>query len=210
VRVGRLLEGMQRTRDEVARGNERLALLQLEADKAGMDVLRSELDGMIADAQRLLAARTAAARRAEQLTSAAIFAGGGLGLLGGILAALIFARRIARRVRRLESEARDVAAGRPILHEVRGNDEIARLERTLKETSELLASRAAELDKIHSELNSRVDAAVEEREAVFRSSPLALWAVDLDGKVLLWNPAAERIFGWSAEEGVGRPLPVIP
>jgi two-component system, cell cycle sensor histidine kinase and response regulator CckA len=46
-------------------------------------------------------------------------------------------------------------------------------------------------------------------EALIKTSPLAITVLDLEGKVLSWNPAAERIFGWSAEEVLGRPLPVV-
>jgi two-component system cell cycle sensor histidine kinase/response regulator CckA len=45
--------------------------------------------------------------------------------------------------------------------------------------------------------------------AIFQSSPLAIYAFDLDGKVLMWNAAAEHIFGWSEQEAVGRPLPIV-
>ena len=31
-----------------------------------------------------------------------------------------------------------------------------------------------------------------------------------DSVVLFWNGAAERLFGWSSEEVLGRPLPIIP
>jgi PAS domain S-box-containing protein len=31
-----------------------------------------------------------------------------------------------------------------------------------------------------------------------------------DSKVLFWNGAMQRLFGWSAEEVLGRPLPVVP
>jgi PAS domain S-box-containing protein len=31
-----------------------------------------------------------------------------------------------------------------------------------------------------------------------------------DSTVLFWNAAAERLFGWSAEEAIGRPLPFVP
>jgi PAS domain S-box-containing protein len=42
------------------------------------------------------------------------------------------------------------------------------------------------------------------------ASPAAVTVIDPDGTVRLWSRAAERIFGWSAEEAVGRPLPVVP
>ena len=34
--------------------------------------------------------------------------------------------------------------------------------------------------------------------------------MDLEGRVISWNPAAERMFGWSQAEVMGRPLPTIP
>jgi PAS domain S-box-containing protein len=46
-------------------------------------------------------------------------------------------------------------------------------------------------------------------EALVRSSGLGIVVLDSDATVRLWNPAAERIFGWSAAEAIGRPLPVI-
>jgi len=50
----------------------------------------------------------------------------------------------------------------------------------------------------------------ERLEAIVEASPDALVAVDLDGTVELWNPAAERIFGWDAEEVLGDLLPFVP
>ena len=46
-------------------------------------------------------------------------------------------------------------------------------------------------------------------EAIFQSSPLAIYAFDLDGKVLMWNAASERVFGWNEQDTIGRPLPII-
>ena len=48
-------------------------------------------------------------------------------------------------------------------------------------------------------------------EALIDSSPLALVEFGLDTRIRLWNPAAERIFGWSSEEILGRGgLPMAP
>ncbi|MGE3152731.1 MAG: PAS domain S-box protein [Nitrospiraceae bacterium] len=42
------------------------------------------------------------------------------------------------------------------------------------------------------------------------ASPLAIIMRDNDGKVASWNMAAEAMFGWSAHEVIGRPLPYVP
>ncbi|HEX8437274.1 GAF domain-containing protein, partial [Archangium sp.] len=47
-------------------------------------------------------------------------------------------------------------------------------------------------------------------EAIIQSSPTAIMAMELDRTVRLWNPAAERIFGWKGEEVLGRPSPIVP
>ena len=39
---------------------------------------------------------------------------------------------------------------------------------------------------------------VEQLQALIDSSPLALVEFALDTRIRLWNPAAERIFGWSS------------
>lgn len=46
-------------------------------------------------------------------------------------------------------------------------------------------------------------------EVLLNSATFGIAAVDPSGRVLLWNRGAERIFGWSREEVVGRRLPVI-
>jgi len=45
---------------------------------------------------------------------------------------------------------------------------------------------------------------------VVAAAPNAIVAIDREQTVLTWNPAAERLFGWSAKEIVGRRAPVIP
>ncbi len=46
-------------------------------------------------------------------------------------------------------------------------------------------------------------------EAIFEASPLPIMVLDTDRTVRLWNGAAERVFGWSAEEIRGRRSPTL-
>ena len=45
---------------------------------------------------------------------------------------------------------------------------------------------------------------------LIEASPLAIVAFDPEGVVTMWNPAAERIFGWSGNEALGTRLPFVP
>ncbi|MEU5881107.1 PAS domain S-box protein [Spirillospora sp. NPDC047279] len=46
--------------------------------------------------------------------------------------------------------------------------------------------------------------------AVIECAADAIVAVDRSFRVTVWNPAAERMFGWSAEEMLGRVPPIVP
>lgn len=47
-------------------------------------------------------------------------------------------------------------------------------------------------------------------QAVIQSSPLAIVAIDDCAKVLSWNAAAKRLFGWCEDEVMGEIMPMIP
>ncbi len=51
--------------------------------------------------------------------------------------------------------------------------------------------------------------AKEELAAVYRCAPLGVITLKTDGRVKLWNPAAENILGWKETEVVGNVLPNI-
>jgi two-component system, cell cycle sensor histidine kinase and response regulator CckA len=73
-------------------------------------------------------------------------------------------------------------------------------------------------------LNKKLQAALTERKkaeealratneqlrALVQSSPVAIIALDPDGDVKLWNPASERVFGWTEAEALDRFLPYVP
>lgn len=59
------------------------------------------------------------------------------------------------------------------------------------------------------------EAAVRDSQArlsrLVAQSPVAIFEIDPRAQVLAWNPAAERIFGWKAEEMIGRKFwPIVP
>lgn len=54
------------------------------------------------------------------------------------------------------------------------------------------------------------DAAAINAEAVLENTATAVVAVDPELRVVMWNPGAERLFGWKAEELIGSPAPIVP
>ena len=46
-------------------------------------------------------------------------------------------------------------------------------------------------------------------QAVVQASPAAIVGFDREGRVILWNPAAERTFGWAAAEALGAFNPLV-
>lgn len=60
------------------------------------------------------------------------------------------------------------------------------------------------------ELRERLFEANEWFQAIFDATPLPIVALDKDGIVTSWNKAAERVYGWTAEEIIGQPYQSVP
>ncbi len=56
---------------------------------------------------------------------------------------------------------------------------------------------------------STESARVTELAAIVDSTDDAILSQDLDGTILTWNPAAERLYGYAAAEAVGRPVSML-
>jgi PAS domain S-box-containing protein len=65
---------------------------------------------------------------------------------------------------------------------------------------------ALQQGRLHEDLTRSRDAL----KAVVDSAPVPIYAFDNNGAVTMWNPAAERLFGWTEAEVIGRPLPTVP
>jgi len=75
------------------------------------------------------------------------------------------------------------------------------------------AQQLAELEQLVGRYFGFPDLDLSEHEvlrAVVAELPVALSAVDPNGNVVLWNQAAERMWGWSEDEVLGRLLPILP
>ena len=59
------------------------------------------------------------------------------------------------------------------------------------------------------EIEDRLRQANERLTALIHASPVGIVILDAAGNCQLWNPAAERIFGWREDEVLGRPLPTV-
>ena len=59
-----------------------------------------------------------------------------------------------------------------------------------------------------SEANERTTG--ETLAVIIRAVPAAVITTDVDGRVKLWNPAAEPMFGWTSAEVAGRPMAIVP
>jgi PAS domain S-box-containing protein len=70
--------------------------------------------------------------------------------------------------------------------------------------------------KVTRDITARMEAeeklrrANDELRALVEASPLAIIAFDAEGKVASWHGGAERLFGWTSAEVVGRPLDHVP
>src|SRR2546430_1856150 len=70
----------------------------------------------------------------------------------------------------------------------------------------------AEYDSLRGEqrMKEELRASRQDLAALFAASPVPIISLDAGLIVRAWNAAAERTFGWRAEEVIGRPSPAIP
>jgi len=81
--------------------------------------------------------------------------------------------------------------------------------RPADDTTELLVTRVRSLAATARD-RRRQGRTIQRLESLVAAAPISIIEFDRDGVVQRWSPGAERMFGWSAEEVVGGPLPIIP
>jgi PAS domain S-box-containing protein len=139
-----------------------------------------------------------------------------LGLLaaGGLLTTLIVfigIGRVLTPIKNVTVGARRIAEG-DFGHNIdaHSGDEI-------QDLAEQFNNMAGTLQESYASLEQRVTDSTEDLrqtnqvlQGLIHSSPLPIMSIDRDARVQMWNPASERVFGWTEEEVIGKPLPSVP
>lgn len=123
---------------------------------------------------------------------------GGGAILLALIAAWVMSRRIAGPVRELASDAQKfVETNFRHRSQVRSRSEIGQLAAALNATADRVADTQQRLQRVGDDLSTLIQA-----------SPIPVLAADRDGKATLWNGAAERLWGYPADEVIGGPPPI--
>jgi diguanylate cyclase (GGDEF)-like protein/PAS domain S-box-containing protein len=125
---------------------------------------------------------------------------GGLSLLAGFVIAWMLSGRIARPLRLLQRDALALARG-DLTHRttVKTDDEVGNLADAFNRMAQSIERRQFELQDSKNTLAAVIDA-----------SPVGIVCSDLERRIALWNPAAEKLYGYSATEAVGSTVQIVP
>jgi PAS domain S-box-containing protein len=157
----------------------------------------------------------------RQLRRQALWSGLALALLFSLVGVFI-ARGITYPLKQLARSAQRVQRGEPVplSTEGAGYFEVKALSGSLNALVADLVGRRQELTELNATLEQRVEArtrelgqalarvqASEQRiNTIIEASQDAFVGVDLKGVLTDWNTQAQRMFGWSREEAIGKPL----
>lgn len=142
-------------------------------------------------------------------------------LLAALALALVFSKRIITPVRELSGDAK-VLAGGNLAHRtaVHTGDEVGALAHAFNTMAASLERRHRELDMAREAASAEAAkrARLEDKErqaketlaAVIDASPVAIVCSDTERRIVLWNRAAEQIFGYTAEETLGQRTKLLP
>jgi len=138
----------------------------------------------------------------------------GVGLLFTLVAILsafgiawMLSRRIVRPLRQLGHDASALAAG-DLGHrtQIQADGEVGVLANSFNQMAAALQQREEDANRAADDLKQAKDML----SAVIESSPVAIVCSGLDRSIFLWNRAAERIFGYTAEEAIGQHARYMP
>jgi len=142
----------------------------------------------------------------------------GLGSVGLIVAiivgATLFSRTITKPLEELQSQAGEISAGNletriAVDTEDEINDLAVALETMRLSNRDLIGDLEeinANLEDLVADRTAELEASERQSKSIIEQSNDAIIVVDQDGAVLVWNQAAERMFGYSLAEMVDQPI----
>jgi PAS domain S-box-containing protein len=135
-------------------------------------------------------------------------------LLGTLALAWGLSRRIVRPLEQLGQDAARLGSGE-LGHrtQVRTKDEVGALAETFNQMANALDQRHREAEAEAAErrrLEETERQAKETLSIVIDSSPVAIVCFAPDRRIMVWSRAAEKIFGYTAEEAAGQPYKLVP
>src|ERR1022692_1025106 len=183
-------------RDAAATGGLRHTILVpvLKAEKATMDRLRRQVADLGRGPAAVLVAQRANITSLESTIGVLDVAGLALGLLAGLAGVALLTSGVSRRIAAAAANADRLGEGQPLELVGRSADDLGRLADSQVRAAELIAGRAARRDRPRLALLA----------SIVESSDDAIVSNSIDGLITSWNPAAERIYGYPAEEAVGQ------
>jgi diguanylate cyclase (GGDEF)-like protein/PAS domain S-box-containing protein len=124
----------------------------------------------------------------------------GVCLLAGFGIAWMLSGRIVGPLRQLQRDTLALASG-DLTHrtQVKTDDEVGNVAEAFNRMAESIERRQFELQESKNTLSAIIDA-----------SPIGIVCSDLERRIVLWNPAAEKLYGYSAEEAVGARVQIVP
>jgi diguanylate cyclase (GGDEF)-like protein/PAS domain S-box-containing protein len=124
----------------------------------------------------------------------------GVSLLAGFAIAWMLSGRTVRPLRQLERDAL-VLAGGDLSHrtKVKTRDEVGNLAEAFNQMAAAIERRQFELQESKNTLAAVIDA-----------SPVGIVCSDLERRIALWNPAAEKLYGYTATEALGTTVQIVP
>ena len=152
-----------------------------------------------------LPTETAFAAMVWRLTWGGVFVA--LTLVAAFGIAWMLSGKIARPLRQLGRDASALAAG-DLSHraKVRTHDELGHLAEAFNAMAVALEQREGEAKDAAQELRHANDTLA----AVIDASPVAIVCSDTQRRIFIWSRAAEQMFGYTAEEAMGRPAYSLP
>ena len=117
----------------------------------------------------------------------------------------LVARRVTRPILTLAATATRVAEGDLTARTaIRADDEVGTLAAAFDHMTEQLRENVEMLERRVEERTAEIARQKQYFESLVEVSPVAVVTMDRDERVSAWNPAAASLFGYTADEAIGR------